>query len=84
MAGQRPSKQIGALWTHTAKNDQTGVFLSGNLELGALGEIPIVVFKNHRKSKPIQPDYRIVLSAERGEAPPTEEVNDHGGQMGGL
>ena len=62
MAGQKPTKQIGALWKHTAKSDQTGVFLSGYLELGALGEASIAVFKNKRKAKENQPDYRIVLS----------------------
>lgn len=62
MAGRTASKQIGALWKHTAKQGTTGVFLKGTLELGALGQVPIAVFKNNRKTKENEPDYRIVLS----------------------
>ncbi len=56
------SKQIGALWKHEAKSGDAGVYLRGNLDLGALGQVPIAVFKNTRKEKENQPDYRIVLS----------------------
>ena len=52
---------MGALWRHENKN--VGQFLTGILDLGGLGEVPIAVFKNDRKEKDSkQPDYRIVLS----------------------
>jgi uncharacterized protein (DUF736 family) len=66
MAGRTASKQIGALWRRTAKQGETGDFLKGVLDLGALGQVPIVVFKNTRKKKDNEPDYRIVLSAPYG------------------
>lgn len=62
MSGRTASKQIGALWKHTPKQGNVGVFLKGNLDLGALGQVPIAVFKNNRKTKDNAPDYRIVLS----------------------
>lgn len=62
MSGRTASKQIGALWKHTAKQGNAGVFLRGILNLGALGDVPIAIFKNTRKTKENQPDYRIVLS----------------------
>ena len=62
MAAATASKQIGALWRHTAKQGDTGEYLKGNLDLGALGQVPIVVFKNGRKNKENEPDFRIVLS----------------------
>ena len=62
MTGHKVSKEIGVLWQHTAKRGKTGVFLKGSLDLGALGQVPIAVFKNTRKTKENQPDYRIVLS----------------------
>ena len=77
MPERTASKQVGALWKHTAKQGDTGVFLSGTLDLGALGDVPIVVFKNTRKTKDNQPDYRIVLSSrptakKDAESPETE------------
>jgi hypothetical protein len=76
MAGRTTSKPIGALWRH--EKESVGVFLTGILDLGGLGEIPIAVFQNQRKKKDSkEPDYRIVLSerpakgrkaADKGEA----------------
>ena len=61
MAGRTTSKPIGALWRH--EKESVGVFLTGILDLGGLGEIPIAVFQNQRKKKDSkEPDYRIVLS----------------------
>ena len=75
MPERTASKQVGALWKHTAKQGDTGVFLSGTLDLGVLGEVPIVVFKNTRKTKDNQPDYRIVLSSR-----PTAKQNEEPGE----
>jgi len=58
---RKSAKQVGALWRH--ENQKVGQFLTGILDLGGLGEVPIAVFKNDRKEKGTkQPDYRIVLS----------------------
>jgi hypothetical protein len=58
---RKSAKPVGALWRHT--NDKVGQFLTGTLDLGGLGEVPIAVFKNDRKQEGTkQPDYRIVLS----------------------
>ncbi len=58
---RKHAKQVGALWRHEHKN--VGQFMTGVLDLGGLGEIPIAVFKNDRKEQDSkQPDYRIVLS----------------------
>ena len=73
MTGRTVSKQIGALWKHTAKQGNTGVFLRGTLDQGALGDVPIAVFKNTRKNKENEPDYRIVLS---GMKPATENAKE--------
>ena len=76
MSAQKVSKQIGVLWQHTAKSGNTGVFLKGNLDLGALGNIPIAVFKNNRKNKANQPDFRIVLSEPTGAKTDDETDSD--------
>jgi len=58
---RKTAKQVGALWRHEKEN--VGQFLTGILDLGGLGEVPIAVFKNERKENGSkQPDYRIVLS----------------------
>jgi uncharacterized protein (DUF736 family) len=62
MATGTASKQIGALWRRAARQGDTGEYLKGNLDLGALGQVSIVVFQNNRKQKDNEPDYRIVLS----------------------
>lgn len=64
----KSAKQVGALWRHEKKaegGEAATVFLTGVIDLGIHGEIPIVVFKNDKKkdgSK--QPDYRILLSRQ--------------------
>lgn len=83
MGRRTTSKPIGALWKHTAKQGNTGVFLKGVLDLGALGQVPIAVFKNTRKTKENEPDYRIVLSEPVANRKAKEETTD-GGQMGEL
>jgi len=58
---RKTAKQVGALWRHDS--EKVGVFLTGILDLGGLGEVPIAVFRNDRKKKDSkQPDYRILLS----------------------
>ena len=60
---RKSAKQVGALWRHQSEN--VGQFLTGILDLGGLGEVPIAVFKNDRKEEGSkQPDYRIVLSGK--------------------
>ncbi len=60
---RKSAKQVGALWRH--QNEKVGQFLTGILDLGGLGEVPIAVFKNDRKEQDSnQPDYRIVLSGK--------------------
>jgi len=55
------AKQVGALWRH--EKEGIGAFLTGSLDLGGLGEVPIAIFQNQRKKKGSkEPDYRIVLS----------------------
>ena len=61
------SKPVGALWKHAPTGGQTNAFLTGVIDLGALGEVPVAVFKNDRKKEGSkQPDYRIVLSRRNG------------------
>ena len=59
---RRRSKQVGALWKHAPKGEQKSAFLTGTIDLGVVGQLPIAVFKNDRKTKDNQPDYRIVIS----------------------
>lgn len=54
-------KPVGALWKKQDKNKKD--YLSGNLDLGALGEARIMVFPNEKKEGE-QPDYRISLVAD--------------------
>ena len=68
------AKQVGALWRH--EKESVGVFLTGVLDLGGLGEVPIAVFQNQRKKKGSkEPDYRILLSEKpsRPESPAGEK-----------
>jgi uncharacterized protein (DUF736 family) len=55
------SRQIGALWVRKSKDGKN--YMSGTLE-DLRGNIQIAVFKNDRKEKENQPDFRIVLSGE--------------------
>ncbi|MBI1783614.1 hypothetical protein HYR69_00590 [Candidatus Sumerlaeota bacterium] len=62
---RKSAKQVGALWRH--EHEKVGTFLTGTLDLGGLGEVPIAVFKNDRKEAGTkQPDFRIVLSPRNG------------------
>lgn len=61
------SRQIGALWLRKSSN---GIqYMSGVLN-DLAGDIQIAIFKNDRKEKENQPDYRIVLSEKKEEAAP--------------
>ena len=61
------SRPIGALWLRKSSN---GIqYMSGVLN-DLAGDIQIAIFKNDRKEKENQPDYRIVLSEKKGEAAP--------------
>lgn len=65
---RKSSKRIGALWKHGPSGHSKEAFLTGTLDLGVLGEVPVAVFKNDRKEKGSkQPDYNIVRS-ERSRA----------------
>jgi len=58
---RKSAKQVGALWRH--EKEGIGAFLTGSLDLGGLGEVPIAIFQNQRKKKGSkEPDFRIVLS----------------------
>ena len=62
---RKSAKQVGALWRH--EKEGIGAFLTGSLDLGGLGEVPIAIFPNQRKKKGSkEPDYRIVLSERSG------------------
>jgi hypothetical protein len=64
----RKSKKIGALWLKQAVKDGKKIgYMTGMIDLGALGEMQIVVLKNTHKEKENQPDYNIVLSEPRGQ-----------------
>lgn len=59
------SKTIGALWIKEYEKDgKKRKMMSGELDLGVLGAVKIAVFKNEKKEKDNQPDYRIVLSSD--------------------
>jgi uncharacterized protein (DUF736 family) len=61
------SKQIGALWVKEyTKDGEAKKMLSGTLDLGAMGEIDIVIFPNDQKKETKHPDYRIVLGTSNG------------------
>lgn len=51
-------KRIGALWT---KKDKKGKdFMSGSVEMGALGHINVMIFQNE-KAEENHPDYTVHL-----------------------
>jgi uncharacterized protein (DUF736 family) len=51
------AKRIGALWKRESEKGKT--YLSGVLDMGAFGEVRVSIFKNDRKEKENQPDYRL-------------------------
>ena len=53
-------KTVGALWRKTGKGNKR--FLSGTLDLGAMGEISVMIFPNDRKDKKDRdPDFTICM-----------------------
>jgi uncharacterized protein (DUF736 family) len=76
--------EIGALWKKQGKAQK---FLSGNLDLSAIGinkQVPVVIFTNKFKQKDTHPDYRVFLSKPKPQAgaaaPATAEAEaDAGG-----
>jgi uncharacterized protein (DUF736 family) len=54
-------KRIGALWTK--KNKKGEDFMSGTVEMGALGHINVMVFQNEKQEEN-HPDYTVHLVTE--------------------
>jgi len=61
-------KRIGALWKKTDKKGKE--YYSGNVDLGALGEIRVMVFENEPKQEENHPDWTIHLATDEKEARP--------------
>lgn len=57
--------ELGALWLKDGKN---GKYMSGRIEING-EKINIVVFKNTYKEKENQPDYKILRSRPKTDAP---------------
>lgn len=56
-------KQIGVLWKKTYNKDgEEKQFLSGVIDLGAMGEVNIAIFSNDNKKDIKHPDYNVILS----------------------
>jgi uncharacterized protein (DUF736 family) len=51
-------KRIGALWTKTDKNKKN--YMSGTVEMGALGHINVMIFPNEKQEEN-HPDYSVCL-----------------------
>lgn len=68
------SKRVGALWKNNGTKDKQA-YLSGELDLGAMGKQRIAVFKNTFKEKDGQPDYHILLSEPLPEGTKNDEVD---------
>lgn len=80
MASPR-SKQIGVLWIKEKKNDDGTKlgYMSGYIDNGIHGDIPIVIFRIREKSNANGPDFRMILSQpveQREEQPPPEEEEE--------
>ena len=54
-------KRIGALWTKTDKNKKE--YMSGTLEMGALGHINVMIFPNEKQEEN-HPDHSVCLIVE--------------------
>lgn len=55
-------KQIGALWMKTyTKDGEEKQFLSGVIDLGALGEVNVAIFSNDNKRDTKHPDYNVIV-----------------------
>jgi uncharacterized protein (DUF736 family) len=54
-------KRIGALWNKKDKNNKD--YMSGTVEMGALGHISVMVFPNEKQEEN-HPDYSVCLVVE--------------------
>lgn len=63
------NESIGALWV---KQSPKGQYMTGTIELEGK-KISIVCFLNDRKTKDIQPDWRILIS-QRPDSNPVQKV----------
>jgi uncharacterized protein (DUF736 family) len=63
------SKVIGALWVRESRDGQRKYF-SGVIDLGALGNVQIAIFRNERRQNDKHPEYNIVLSEPMPPLPP--------------
>ena len=64
------SKHILALWKKQSKEGKD--FLSGELDLGALGTVSLAVFPNENKTEDKHPDYRGIISEPPVKPVPSE------------
>jgi hypothetical protein len=70
----RKNGPVGVLWLkqRTDSDGKKVGYMSGYIDLGALGQLDIVVFKNGFKREDKLPDYNIVLSEPKKPAPVVE------------
>ena len=54
------NREIGALWKRTSKAGNK--FLSGIINNGVFGEVPIAIFERQEKRSENSPDYVIIAS----------------------
>jgi hypothetical protein len=64
----RASKRIGVLWHKESRDGKK--YLSGYIDNGIHGDIPIAVFRVTDKPTENSPDYVIVLSGQRAKPSP--------------
>jgi hypothetical protein len=75
-------KQIGVLWLKEKKNDDGSKpgYMSGYIDNGIHGNIPIVIFRIRDKQNENGPDFRMILSQpaqqREEEEPPMQEEED--------
>jgi hypothetical protein len=67
----RTNKRIGVLWLKASKEGRK--YLSGYIDNGIHGEIPIAIFRVNTKPTETSPDYVMLLSEPRSK--PATEVN---------
>lgn len=61
-------KRIAVFWAKTDRNKKK--FMSGTLDLGAMGEARVLMFPNSKKEADNAPDYYLYLASDdNGEAP---------------
>jgi hypothetical protein len=63
------SKRVGVLWVHDyqGQDGQTRKYMSGYIDNGIWGNIPIAIFRLENKQNGNGPDYHIVLSEPKKE-----------------